>query len=91
MILNSRDCTTLTSYHVHSSWSDGTDSIQALAAGSHWHKLVEIGFSDHLVLAPPVTGPVSWSIRPESLARYVEELEESASRLEKTAIEAKAG
>lgn len=65
---------TLTSYHVHSSWSDGSDSIQALAAAAHWHKLAEIGFSDHLVLAPPNPGPVSWSIRPESLSRYVEEV-----------------
>ncbi len=74
MILNSRECTTLTSYHVHSSWSDGSDSIQALAAAAHWHNLAEIGFTDHLVLAPPNPGPVSWSIRPESLFRYVEEV-----------------
>lgn len=74
MIRNSKDCTTLSSYHIHSSWSDGSDSIQALAAAAHWHNLAEIGFSDHLVLAPPVPGPVSWSIRPESLHRYVEEV-----------------
>lgn len=74
MISNSSDCTTLSSYHVHSSWSDGSDSIPILAAAAHWHNLAEIGFSDHLVLAPPNPGPVSWSIRPESLPRYVEEV-----------------
>jgi len=45
-----------------------------LADAAPWHKLAEIGFSDHLVLAPSTTGPVSWSIRPESLANYVEEV-----------------
>jgi len=74
VIRNSKDRTTLTSYHVHSSWSDGVDSIQALADAAHWHNLAELGFSDHLVLAPPDPGPVSWSIRPESLVRYVEEV-----------------
>jgi histidinol-phosphatase (PHP family) len=74
VISNSKDCTTLTSYHVHSSWSDGIDSIHALAAAAHWHNLAEIGLSDHLVLAPPNPGPVSWSIRPESLPEYVEEV-----------------
>jgi histidinol-phosphatase (PHP family) len=77
VIWNSRDCTTLTSYHVHSSWSDGVDRIQTLAAAAHWHNLTEIGFSDHLVLAPPDPGPVSWSIRPEALPRYVEEVREA--------------
>lgn len=52
------------------------DSIQAIADAAHWHKLGEIGFSDHLVLAPPNPGPVSWSIRPESLPTYVEEVRE---------------
>ncbi len=52
------------------------DSIQALAAATRWHNLAEIGFSDHLVLAPPLPGPVIWSIRPESLSRYVEEVRE---------------
>ncbi len=77
MIRNSKDCTTLTSYHIHSSWSDGSDSIPDLAAAAQWHNLTEIGFSDHLVLAPPIPGPVSWSIRPESLPRYVEEVREA--------------
>ncbi len=74
MIRNSKDCATLTSYHIHSSWSDGIDSISTLAAAARWHNLSEIGISDHLVLAPPNPGPVSWSIRPESLPRYVEEV-----------------
>jgi len=76
VIRNSKECTILTSYHIHSSWSDGSDSTPALAAAAQWHNLAEIGFSDHLVLAPPKTGPVSWSIRPESLSRYVEEVRE---------------
>ncbi|RPI24056.1 MAG: histidinol-phosphatase HisJ family protein [Acidobacteria bacterium] len=48
--------------------------MHSLAEAAPWHKVVEIGFSDHLVLAPPATGPVSWSIKPETLPEYVEEV-----------------
>ncbi len=77
MIRNSKECRLFTSYHVHSTRSDGADSIQSVTAAAPWHKLVELGISDHLVLAPPATGPVSWSIKPENLEDYVEEVLEA--------------
>jgi len=60
-----------TDYHIHTRYSDGIgwpeDYIgPAIAAG-----LSEIGFSDHLTLAPDQK---DWSIRPELLGEYSEHI-----------------
>ncbi|MBQ4481488.1 MAG: histidinol-phosphatase [Victivallales bacterium] len=66
----------LTSYHNHSTWSDGTASIREMALAARAAGVTEFGISDHLVLPPnPVVAEKasSWSMKPEAFGEYVQE------------------
>jgi histidinol-phosphatase (PHP family) len=67
-----------TSYHVHSQWSDGTETIAEVIAGAARQPLLEIGISDHLVM-PPNREPVPWSIPPHRFEDYLAEIVEAGS------------
>jgi histidinol-phosphatase (PHP family) len=62
-----------TSYHVHSSWSDGQTDILALVTAAREIGLAELGISDHYVMAPGAQ-PVSWSMPLEALPAYLAEI-----------------
>lgn len=65
----------LTSYHVHSIYSDGKTTIRELAEAAAAQGLDELGISDHYVLLPAGRN-VSWSMSFDGLAQYLTELQE---------------
>jgi len=71
----------LTSYHVHSRWSDGRATIPEMIAAAENAGLDEIGLSDHFCLTPfRGTNAGEWSM-PENgrnLERYVEAVRAAA-------------
>ncbi|MBR6471198.1 MAG: histidinol-phosphatase [Victivallales bacterium] len=75
----------LTSYHNHSTWSDGTASIREMALAARDAGITEFGISDHLVLAPNdvvAENARLWSMEPNRLADYVQEALEVKDELE---------
>jgi len=60
---------TRTSYHNHTTWSDGLAEIPALVTAAAEQGLEEVGISDHYVLTP--RDPVRWSIPIDRLSDYV--------------------
>ncbi len=60
-----------TSYHVHSKWSDGRNTLEELSAAARSAGLAEWGTSDHIVLRPDGF-LVSWTMDPARLPAYVE-------------------
>ena len=65
----------LTSYHNHSTWSDGTASIREMALAARAAGVTEFGISDHLVLPPNsaiAEKAASWSMKPEVFGDYVQ-------------------
>ena len=69
----------LTSYHVHSTWSDGKKSLEEMAEAAVEAGLDELGFSDHYVL-PEDRKKLPWSMDPDKLSLYVEEVESLAEK-----------
>ena len=66
----------LVSYHVHSTNSDGSNTIPELVEAAVDLGLDEIGVSDHFVY--PVPGrPVDWSMAPDKLDSYFNQLEQA--------------
>lgn len=63
-----------TSYHVHSRWSDGANSLRELLEAAPKAGLAEVGVSDHFVLRPDGRR-VSWSMDVDRLADYVAEVQ----------------
>ena len=63
----------LTSYHNHTTWSDGKGSVAELVAGARDLGLDEVGISDHLTLHPSGQA-ISWSMPPDQVGAYVGEL-----------------
>lgn len=59
----------ITSYHVHSNFSDGKFSMEEIAKAAVSAGLNELGFSDHYVLLPD-GNTVSWSMPPDGLDIY---------------------
>ncbi len=69
----------LTSYHVHSRWSDGVATVADIVEQARNLGLDEVGISDHFVLHP--AGPdIEWSMRPDELQPYVDEVRALAAR-----------
>jgi histidinol-phosphatase (PHP family) len=66
----------ITSYHVHSAHSDGTNSILEIVTAAAEQGIHEIGISDHLVY-PVAHRPVPWSMSLDGLDTYFEELSEA--------------
>jgi histidinol-phosphatase (PHP family) len=60
----------IATYHNHSSWSDGKDTIATLVDWAAENAVDEIGVSDHLVLRPDRTVP-KWSLDPRRVPEYV--------------------
>ena len=69
----------LTSYHVHSNYSDGDSSIAEIVAAGARAGLDELGISDHYVLVEGHQA-LKWSMPLDALPRYLEEIE-SARKL----------
>ena len=63
----------LTSYHVHSIFSDGSDTIREIVRAAAEAGLDEIGVSDHYVFLPDGRA-VDWSMPLDALPRYIEEI-----------------
>jgi histidinol-phosphatase (PHP family) len=60
-----------TSYHVHSTWSDGSSTLEQYQEAAISSEIAEWGISDHIVMRPDGI-PVSWSMDPSRLPSYVE-------------------
>jgi histidinol-phosphatase (PHP family) len=63
--------TMYTSYHVHSTWSDGSSTLEQYQEAASGSGLAEWGISDHIVMRPDGI-PVTWSMDPARLPFYVE-------------------
>ncbi|MBO4619780.1 MAG: histidinol-phosphatase [Victivallales bacterium] len=84
----------LTSYHNHSTWSDGIASIREMALAARDAGVTEFGISDHLVLAPnPVIASkaASWSMKPEAFGAYVLAAQEVKNELQTPAFQFRIG
>ncbi len=68
-----------TSYHVHSTWSDGSSTLEQHREAAAAAGLAEWGISDHIVLRPD-GAPVSWSMDPARLPSYIEAVREQQER-----------
>jgi histidinol-phosphatase (PHP family) len=75
----------LISYHNHTTWSDGVSTLEAMIDGARKAGLDELGISDHFTLAPD-SHPLSWAMKPESLADYAAEIIRAGANGEKPAI-----
>jgi histidinol-phosphatase (PHP family) len=65
-----------TSYHNHTTWSDGASTLAELIDSARRAGLEELGISDHFAMAPQ-NRRFSWSLAPESLDAYVEEIQKA--------------
>ena len=84
----------ITSYHNHSTWSDGTASIREMALAAREAGVTEFGISDHLVLSPnPVVASkaASWSMKPEVFGDYVVAALEVKNELQTPAFQFRIG
>ncbi len=68
----------VTSYHNHTTWSDGVCAIQDQIDEARRLGLAELGISDHFVLSP-LLDPVEWSMPVDKLKVYLEELRDAQS------------
>jgi histidinol-phosphatase (PHP family) len=62
-----------TSYHNHTTWSDGTSTLAEMIDSARKAGLEELGISDHFALAPG-DPHFSWALAPELLDAYVAEI-----------------
>jgi len=67
----------LISYHNHTAWSDGRPTIPELIAGARAAGVNELGISDHFAVTPDGKSP-DWSIQPEKLDAYVDDVQKAA-------------
>src|SRR5690349_19131519 len=74
----------LSSYHVHSTFSDGDTDIASLVKGAGTLGLDELGISDHYVVLP-AGAPCTWSMNLADLDIYLTSIED-ASRLAKPGL-----
>jgi histidinol-phosphatase (PHP family) len=65
-------------YHVHTTWSDGTGSVEECVVRAVEVGLAEIGIADH-VCPKPAPGE-TWYVPPARLAAYVDDVREAAAR-----------
>jgi len=66
-----------TSYHVHSNFSDGRNSVPEIVAAAAAAGLDEVGISDHLVLLGQERR-VTWSMSVDDLPDYFDAIEHAA-------------
>ena len=67
----------LTSYHVHSKWSDGEGEIGEYIRAANEMGLDEVGISDHYVLTPSRRQP-NWGMRLDGLDDYTQAVQSTA-------------
>ena len=67
-----------TSYHSHSTWSDGNAALPEMVRAAEAAGLDEYGVSDHYVLTP-THEPLPWSMTLDRVAEYVEEVQAVAA------------
>ena len=67
----------LTSYHVHSKWSDGDSKMADYIQAASDLGLDEVGISDHYVLTPDGR-LLGWAMLPEALDEYVEAVQSAS-------------
>ena len=63
------------SLHNHSTWSDGGASAEAMCRAAKAAGIRVFGLSDHYVIHPDASEPVSWSIDPAKVKDYCAELD----------------
>lgn len=69
----------MTSYHVHTQWSDGEPTIAEVIAQARELQLIEVGISDHFVVHPGGL-LVDWSMRPDDLHQYVAQVQAEVAK-----------
>ena len=60
----------LSSYHTHSTYSDGKNTLEEMVLSAIYRGCTEIGFSDHA----PMSFDCEWSIKQEELESYKQEV-----------------
>src|SRR5882672_4475011 len=70
--------TMLTSYHNHTTWSDGDPAVAEQLEAAVRCGLDEVGISDHFVLRPHGRN-VDWAMPVDKLAQYVDEIKTQAA------------
>lgn len=65
--------TGFTSYHVHTKWSDGAETVASTVARAAALDLDEVGISDHFVLHPSGVA-LEWSMPTERLDEYTRDV-----------------
>ena len=65
-----------TTFHCHTNFSDGRNSITEMVEAATELGFAAIGISDHLVLHPTIKN-VAWAMLPERLAEYVAEFNDA--------------
>lgn len=68
----------LVSFHNHTDWSDGKNTIPETVAATRELGIDHFGISDHLALTPD-NASVSWSMKPHRLDAYIEAIRASDS------------
>jgi histidinol-phosphatase (PHP family) len=76
---------TVTSYHNHTTWSDGVEPVSAMIEGARKSGLDEVGISDHYVLTPDFR-QVAWSMNTDLLAEYVAQVSQVIEKTEGIAV-----
>jgi len=67
---------TRTSYHNHTTWSDGASTVAEMIDAARKAGMEELGISDHFALAPDHRR-FSWALPPESLDAYIAEVQKA--------------
>jgi len=75
----------LVSCHNHTCWSDGCHTVDELIASARGSGVTELGISDHFAITPDGQ-PSDWSMRPEKLDAYVEDVLRAARNTDGPAI-----
>lgn len=70
------------SYHNHTTWSDGTASVEAMLIAAQEAGLGEIGISDHYVLTPYSDEDLDWAMPRAGLDAYVAEVQAAARNVD---------
>lgn len=70
------------SYHNHTTWSDGTASVEAMLIAAQEAGLGEIGISDHYVLTPYSDEDLNWAMPKAGLEAYVADVQAAARNVD---------
>ncbi len=68
----------LTSYHNHTTWSDGVETVEQMIAGAQKAGLDELGLSDHFALDPDERSS-AWAMKSEFLPEYVAQIRQAGA------------